>query len=79
MFHVSLSLLLFVYLFGFLAVVFLAWLRFEWIRKARERRARLYRLRCTMCGCEYEDRTTELLPRCPRCGSLNERYRLRRL
>jgi uncharacterized C2H2 Zn-finger protein len=32
-----------------------------------------------ICAFEFEDRTTALLPRCPRCGSLNERFRLEQI
>ncbi len=77
MIHVSLSLLIFIYLGVFLTVIFSAWLRYEWVRRRRENRALRHRLRCAICALEFEDATTDLLPRCPRCGSLNERYRLR--
>ena len=30
------------------------------------------------CAYEFEDETDTILPRCPRCGSLNERYVLSR-
>ena len=36
-------------------------------------------LRCGMCAFQFEDKSVTLLPRCPRCGSLNERYRISRL
>jgi len=32
-----------------------------------------------ICGLEFEDRTDALLPRCPRCGSLNERFKFERI
>jgi rRNA maturation endonuclease Nob1 len=75
MIRVSLSLLLSVYVFVFLAAVFSVWLVSEMRRKAREKRALRYRLRCVICACEFEDRGTTMLPRCPRCGSLNERFK----
>ncbi len=74
MIQVSLSVLLFIYLFTFLALVFSGWLWQEWRRQRRERLALRHRLRCSICSFDFEDRTTELLPRCPRCGSLNERF-----
>lgn len=77
MIRVSLSVLIVVYLGVFLAVIFSAWLRYEWVRKRRENRALRHRLQCAICALEFEDSTRTLLPRCPRCGSLNERYRLR--
>lgn len=76
MIRVSLSLLVFIYLFGFLAPVFIAWLCFEMGRRRRERLAFRHRLRCAICAFEFEDQSTDPLPRCPRCGSLNERDRI---
>ncbi|MDB6150021.1 MAG: hypothetical protein JWQ44_1469 [Chthoniobacter sp.] len=79
MIRVSLSYLLLIYLVLMLAPVFCAWLYNEWQRQRREKAAFRHVLRCTMCGFEFEDQTSTLLPRCPRCASLNERYRLSRL
>ena len=73
--RVSLSALVTIYLLVFLAAVFLLWIVGEWNRRRRERRALRYRLRCVICAFEFEDRTPALLPRCPRCGSLNERFK----
>jgi hypothetical protein len=73
--RVSLSALVTIYLLLFLAAVFLVWLSSEWNRSRRERNAFRHRLRCVICGLEFEDRTDALLPRCPRCGSLNERFK----
>ncbi len=75
MIRVSLSVPVFVYLFVFLAAVFAAWLWFGWSRTRLEKSALRHRLRCKICAFEFEDSTTTLLPRCPRCGSLNERYK----
>jgi rRNA maturation endonuclease Nob1 len=47
------------------------------VRRVRENRSRQYRIRCAVCGMEFEDRTPAILPRCPRCGSLNERDKLK--
>src|ERR1700704_6942776 len=77
--HVSLAALATIYLLLFLAAVFLLWIVGEWNRRRRERRALRHRLRCVICAFEFEDRTAALLPRCPRCGSLNERFKLERL
>src|SRR5207249_9854445 len=74
--RVSLAVLVTIYLLVFLAAVFLLWIVGEWNRRRRERRALRYRLRCVICAFEFEDRTDALLPRCPRCGSLNERFRM---
>lgn len=75
MIHVSLALLIFIYLFLFLAAVFGQWFWADMRRKRRERLARRHHLRCTLCACDFEDATDEMLPRCPRCGNLNERFR----
>lgn len=75
MIQTSLDVLVFVYLFSFLSLVFGVWLWQEWKRQRRERETLRYRLRCTMCALDFEDRSDDPLPRCPRCGSLNERYR----
>jgi hypothetical protein len=77
--RVSLAALVTIYLLLFLAAVFLVWLSSEWNRQRRERNAFRYRLRCVICGLEFEDRTDALLPRCPRCGSLNERFKFERI
>jgi len=65
-----------IYLLVFLAAVFLVWVGYEMARIHRESHSLRHRLRCTICGMEYEDRTSTLLPRCPRCGSLNERLNI---
>jgi hypothetical protein len=77
--RVTLTALVTIYLLLFLAAVFLFWIVGEWKRGRRERRALRHRLRCVMCALEFEDRTDALLPRCPRCGSLNERFRMERI
>jgi hypothetical protein len=77
--RVSLPVLIFIYLAGMLTLVFGAWLLHEWRRQRREREALRHVLRCALCACEFEDKTDTILPRCPRCGSLNERYTLVRL
>jgi len=79
MIRVSLTMLVFVCLGGMLGLIFTAWIISEWRRQHRERRAFRHVLRCELCGCEFVDQSADLLPRCPRCGSLNERYRLSRL
>ena len=79
MIRVTLAALVTIYLLLFLAAVFLLWLSSEWNRRRRERSAFRYRLRCVICGFEWEDRTADLLPRCPRCASLNERFKFERI
>jgi hypothetical protein len=76
---VTLSYLVLIYLLLMLGPIFCACLLNEWRRQRRERAAFRHVLRCTLCAFEFEDKTTALLPRCPRCGCLNERSRLSRL
>ncbi len=77
--RVSLAALATIYLLLFLAAVFLFWIVGEWNRRRRERRALQHRLRCVICAFEFEDHTDALLPRCPRCGSLNERFKMEQI
>ncbi len=77
--RVSLAALVTIYLLLFLAAVFLLWIVGEWNRRRRERRALEHRLRCVICAFEFEDRTDALLPRCPRCGGLNERFKMEQI
>jgi uncharacterized paraquat-inducible protein A len=76
---VTLSYLVLIYLVLMLAPIVCAWLLTEWRRQRRERSAFRHVLRCGLCAFEFEDRTTAILPRCPRCGCLNERTRLSQL
>lgn len=57
-----------------LTLIFGAWLISEWRRQRRERRAYYGVLRCTLCGCEFQDESEEPLASCPRCATRNERY-----
>ena len=79
MIPVSLSYLVLIYLLIMLGPIFCAWLFSEWRRQRRERAAFRHVIRCTLCAFEFEDKTSTLLPRCPLCGGLNERYKLSRL
>jgi DNA-directed RNA polymerase subunit RPC12/RpoP len=76
MIRVELSMLVFIYLFVFLAALFSLWIAYEWRRIRREKEVLRYRVRCTICATIFEDRTNVILPRCPRCGSLNERFEI---
>jgi hypothetical protein len=77
--HASLTTLVFVYLGVFLAMIFGNWIVWNIGRLRREREALRHRLRCALCSFEFRDLSDDLLPRCPRCGSLNERTPFRRL
>ncbi len=74
MIRVSLTFLIFVYLLLFLVGIFSVWLLYEWRRHRTTRRVMQFRVKCAICGLGFEDREANPLPRCPRCGSLNERY-----
>ncbi len=76
MIRIELSTLVFVYLFVLLAALFSLWIAYAWGRIRREKQALRYRVRCTICATIFDDRTDVALPRCPRCGSLNERHPL---
>jgi len=76
MIRVELPVLVFIYLFVFMAAVFSLWIAYEWLRVRRQKETLRYRVQCTICASIFEDRTNTLLPRCPRCGSLNERFRI---
>ena len=76
MIRVELPVLVFVYLFVCLAAIFSLWIVCEWRRRREEKEALRYRVQCTICASIFEDKTDTLLPRCPRCGSLNERFRI---
>lgn len=76
MIRVPLTVIIFLYLFASLAVFFGLWLREERRRTRDAREALRFRLRCAICGFEFEDRGAEALPSCPSCGRRNERVRL---
>jgi hypothetical protein len=76
MIRVDLSWLVLIYLGLMIGPVLLLWLLNEFRRQRRERAAFRYVLRCGMCGFEFEDRSETLLPKCPRCSSLTERYKI---
>jgi hypothetical protein len=79
MMRASLTMLVFVYLGGFLALIFGNWIIWNISRLRHERQALRHRLKCMLCSFEYEDPSSDELPRCPRCGSLNERTPFRKL
>ncbi|MEQ1858984.1 MAG: hypothetical protein ABMA13_03530 [Chthoniobacteraceae bacterium] len=79
MIPVGLGTLVFFCVGGMLAGIFGAWLISECRRQRRERHAFRDVLRCTMCGCEFENAAGESIARCPRCDTLNERRSFSRL
>ena len=76
MIRVELPVLLFIYLFVFVAAIFSIWIVSEWLRQRREKKTLRYRVQCTICASIFEDKASSLLARCPRCGSLNERFKI---
>jgi uncharacterized paraquat-inducible protein A len=79
MIRVSLSVLVLICLVLMLGPIFGAWLLSEWRRQRRERAAFRHVVHCAMCGFEHEDKTHDLLVRCPRCAALGERFPISRL
>ena len=79
MIRASLTQMIFVYLGSFLALIFANWIIWNISRLRVERQALQHRLRCALCSFEFQDLSGDLLPRCPRCGSLNERTPFRNL
>ena len=79
MIRVTLPVLVLIYVALLLASVMCAWLYYGWTRHRRERNAFRNILRCTRCGFEFEDKSEETLPPCPRCGARNERLQFSRL
>ncbi len=77
MIRIELPWLVFAYLLVFLAAIFSVWIAYEMIRRSRDARSHRGRLRCALCAMEFTDRESASLPRCPRCGSLNERLKLK--
>ena len=73
MIRVPLTVIVFLYLFAFLAVIFVGWLLDERRRQRRARHALQFRLRCAICAFEFEDLSDSPLAGCPRCGRPNER------
>lgn len=79
MIQVSIEVLFFAYLATALLIIGACWLRARIVRFRMESRELANRVQCTLCAHVFEDRTATLLPRCPQCGNLNERVRLRNL
>lgn len=75
--RLELSSLIQVYLLVFLATIFVVWIAYEMARRIRARHALRFRVKCAICGMEFEDRTSADLPSCPGCGSLNERAKFK--
>jgi rRNA maturation endonuclease Nob1 len=64
--------LVFIYVMVFLASVLLLWVLSEMARRHQKTQSLRHRVRCTLCAMQYDGRPDDPLPRCPRCGSLNE-------
>jgi rRNA maturation endonuclease Nob1 len=76
MIRVPLTTIVSLYLFACLVVLCALWLRDERRRARDAARVLQFRLRCAICGFEFEDLSDVPLPPCPRCGRLNERVRI---
>ena len=77
MIRVELAELVCIYVVVFLAAILAVWIAYEMARRVRENRSRRGWLRCRICSMVFEDLAPAGLPRCPRCGSLNEREKLK--
>ena len=78
MIRLSLTYIVFIYLILFLMAIGIVWSAYILARPRHEKDALRSRVRCHICAFEFEDRSNEELPRCPRCESLNERWSYRR-
>lgn len=73
MIQVSLPQLIMIYLAIIIGGMFVLWIGTEVARRFRSRKLRRFQVVCGVCGCHFEDRSSELLPLCPECGRPNER------
>lgn len=73
MIRVPFETMVFCYLFGALVAVAASWAWHGWRARRAAARERRFRLRCARCALEWEDPAAGPLPKCPRCGSVNER------
>jgi DNA-directed RNA polymerase subunit RPC12/RpoP len=71
MIAINIAELLEIYVAVFLAAIFVLWVTYKMVGK--NSKTHCHCLRCSLCGMPFEDHSPTLLPRCPRCGSLNER------
>ena len=76
MIRVHLTFIVFFYVIAFLGVLAVLWTLDERRRRRASRRILQFRIRCAICGLEFEDRSAVPLPSCPRCGRPNERVGL---
>ncbi len=86
MISLSLTQILGMYIILFLAAILFAWIYYVLVRHRNDRRRRGDRVRCGLCACEFEsppsesvDSVPDGLCRCPRCGTLNERFGVERI
>ena len=79
MIQVSLSVLVMIYLGVMVGLVLAAWLLNEYRKGRREKAAFRDVIRCTICAFDFQDGSRDMLPKCPRCGSVNERHPIPRL
>jgi len=63
----------FLYLFLFLAVLFVVWMGFEHASRSKHYEPPVKKgFRCPICACTYTADRDEPVHRCPRCGSLQD-------
>ena len=75
----SLGNLVILYLLASIGVIFTIWLIGEIMRRRRQQASRKDIILCSICGNTYRDGSGEKISSCPRCGSLNERGKVREI
>ena len=77
MIRMQLPWLVFTALLIFLVGIFLVWIGYEIARRRREGLRLRHWIQCPVCALQYKAEPGTKLPRCPQCGSLNERLPVR--
>ena len=75
MIRIPLPWLVFTGLLIFLAGIYFVWICYEIARRIQEATRRRHCIRCRLCSYEFHGTPESQLPRCPQCGTPNERFR----
>ena len=79
MIRTSLGNLIILYLLASIGVIFIVWVIGEIVRRRRQQASTRHIILCSICGNTYRDTSGEKISSCPRCGSLNERGKVREI
>ena len=79
MIRTSLGNLVILYLLASIAGIMAIWMISEFLRRRRDQASRRHIILCSICGNTFQDTSDEKIASCPRCGSLNERSKLREI